>query len=152
MTTLANAGRNTAQCQLGRPKPKIHDFNAIPSLLPTLQPSDVRQSAERRLERKIDARFRESVDLFQNQSAGGDCGELGLKRGQADGDQVRINEVNYSRILGEILAGKSRLAGAVAGSAIAVKPPINAIQRRRPSSQSDTSVRRIRRSYAACIF
>jgi hypothetical protein len=49
-------------------------------LLTTPQSSYVRQSAERRLKRKIGTRIGQAINLVQNEPASGDCGKIGLKR------------------------------------------------------------------------
>jgi len=111
--TLANSGGDSAQRQLGRPKPKVHDFDAVSRLLPSLQPFRLRHPTESRLEPEIGAGFGQPIDLLQNQAACGNRGEIGLKRRQAHGDQVRVDEVNDPRLIREKLARESRLACAV---------------------------------------
>jgi hypothetical protein len=113
MATLPDAGRYPPQRQLSAPQSQIHDLDEVAGTLPNSKSPRVVQSTERCLEREIGSLSRQPIDLSQNHPGSRNCRQLRFQWRQPACDQVRINEVNHTRIFWEISTRKRRLPGAI---------------------------------------
>lgn len=109
VATLPHSGCYASECQPRRCKPQVNDLHVVPELLHGLEALDVRETAQRALECEVHATFDKTIDLLKHQSRRNDGGEFGSQRRQPARNEIRVDEVQYMGIVGQVFPGERRL-------------------------------------------
>jgi hypothetical protein len=113
VTALGHAGGHTGKCQLDAGKLEEKELHVVSGRLPCWNLPSVGQARKGRLEGETASLPDTFTDFFDDQTPRTDGCGFGLKRRQARGNQIGIDEVRASCLLGQVLAGERSLPSPV---------------------------------------
>jgi hypothetical protein len=107
MTASFDPSGYTAECQLRRRDAQIDGFDPPAGSFSTLQSNDETADATQgALEGKIISIIGKAIKFSQKQAHCRECRQFRTQCREPDGDQIRIDEMNYTCLLGQELTSK----------------------------------------------
>jgi hypothetical protein len=106
---LSNTGCNTAERDINERQSQKHDFDLISLLFPPIQQSQIGSTAQGIFKCEMLSFLRQSREFTQYQPPRLACGQVRAKGRKAGGNQIGIDEVNYSAFARKILSRKRGL-------------------------------------------